>query len=804
METWKIKYSDYIPEHELLREALCTLGNGYFATRGAAEESSDSKNHYPGTYLAGGYNRLETEIAGKVLENEDLVNWPDWTLLKFMPEGGEWFSLDRVNILYYEQVLDLKQGTLERIIIFEDEEQRKTKLVTRRIVSMGSMHLASIQWELTPQNWSGKVIVYSSLDGSVINNGVERYKELNSKHLKVLEKGNFEEDCIFLKVMTNQSELIMAQTARTTIHFDLYDSYITRRTIAEDECIAHEIVFEAEVNKTLTIEKIVAIYTSKDKAISEPLIEAKKEVKRVMNFAEIKKEHIQAWKELWEQCDIVLEADKDEDQLLLRLHIFHLFQTYSLNTIDWDAGIPARGWHGEAYRGHILWDELFIFPFLNISIPEIARSLLMYRYRRLPEAHYAAKESGYQGAMFPWQSGSNGREESQVIHLNPASGRWVHDNTHLQRHVNSAIAFNIWKYFQTSGDLEFLSFHGAEMLLGIAKFWASKVTYSDERKRYEIHQVVGPDEYHTQYPGSDQIGLKNNAYTNVMAAWTLIHAHRAMGKLDSKRRDEIKMKLNINEEEIIRWQKISHNMYVPFIQNGKIIEQFEGFEQLKDLDWEKYHEKYGEMLRLDRILEKEGDDVNKFKAVKQADVLMLFYLFSAEELKELFEHMGYDFDPKEQILVNVEYYEKISSHGSTLSKLVYSWVFARLHREKSWHHFKTALVSDFKDVQGGTTPEGIHLGAMAGTVDLIQRCYTGMEFRKEGLYFNPQLPENIKHIKFRLRYRDHCLEVKLTKKNLFLKSHGGWEDEIRIILEGEEFQMKKGEERVFNYTKHPV
>nr|MBA3901383.1 glycoside hydrolase family 65 protein [Bacteroidota bacterium] len=661
----------------------------------------------------------------------------------------------------------------------------------------------AIEWKLTPKNWAGKIIIHSALDGSVINSGVERYRALNSKHLKVLEKGSFEEDGIFLKVMANQSEVVMALAAKTTATFDLYDSCIERKTVSTGECIAQELAFEVEMNKTITIEKIVSVFTSNDKAISEPLIEAKKAVKRAKNFKKLKKRHIAAWLELWGQCDIILEADADEDQLLLRLHIFHLFQTYSLNTIDLDAGMPARGWHGEAYRGHILWDELFIFPFLNISIPQLTKALLMYRYRRLPEARCSAKVSGYKGAMFPWQSGSNGREESQVIHLNPESGRWVPDNTFLQRHVNSAIAFNVWKYFQTSGDLEFLSFYGAEMLMDIAKFWASKVSYNEVREQYEIHEIVGPDEYHTQYPGSEEPGLKNNAYTNLMAAWVLIHAIKAMDILDSKRRNEIMLKLNIDKEDIGRWAKISRNMFMPFIDDN-IIAQFEGFEQLKNLDWEKYHEQYGEILRLDRILEKEGDDVNEYKAVKQADVLMLFYLFSPEELTGLFKHLGYDFDAEVKIPLNIEYYQKISAHGSTLSKLVYSWVYASAHREKSWHHFKKALVSDFKDVQGGTTHEGIHLGAMAGTVDLIQRCYTGMEFREEGLWFNPQLPENIKQIKFRMRYREHWLEVNLTKNNLYLKSHGGWENQIKVIVKGEQFLMKKGEERNFEYEKQAV
>ena len=200
----------------------------------------------------------------------------------------------------------------------------------------------------------------------------------------------------------------------------------------------------------------------------------------------------------------------------------------SPHTIEFDIGVPARGWHGEAYRGHIFWDELFIFPFLTLRLPMLTRALLRYRYRRLPEARRAAQAAGYAGAMYPWQSGSNGREETQTL---PESALRALDSRspHRQRHINVAIAYNIWQYYQVTEDHEFLSFYGAEMLLEIARFWASIATYNSSIDRYEITGVMGPDEYHTAYPGADPAaagGIHNNAYTNVMVAWVLERAPR--------------------------------------------------------------------------------------------------------------------------------------------------------------------------------------------------------------------------------------------------------------------------------------
>ena len=218
-------------------------------------------------------------------------------------------------------------------------------------------------------------------------------------------------------------------------------------------------------------------------------------------------------------------------QFLLRFHASHVLQTCSPHTADLDAGVPARGLNGEAYRGHIFWDELYVYPFLNFRLPKITRGLLMYRYRRLDEARALARDAGYRGAMYPWQSGSDGKEETQVVHLNPRSGLWEPDLSQNQRHVSAAIFYNIWHYIQATGDSDFLLGPGAEMMMEIARFWSSIAHFNPERGRYEIHGVMGPDEFHEKYPDSDESGLRNNAYTNVMVAWIANVAGRLLDML---------------------------------------------------------------------------------------------------------------------------------------------------------------------------------------------------------------------------------------------------------------------------------
>jgi alpha,alpha-trehalase len=800
MTDWALVYDKFDPEQEGLREALCTLGNGFFATRGAVPEAEADGIHYPGTYIAGGYNRLKTEIAGREIENEDLVNFPNWLPLTFRIDDGKWFNLQAFEILSYRQKLDIREGTLLRTVVFRDEGGRKTHLVQRRLVHMAKPHLAALETTLVAENWSGSLEVKTALDGRVLNAGVERYKGLKNKHLRTLERGTIGEEQLFLKVETNQSEFRVAEAVRTRVFLDSQIVRPKRQVIEEPEFIGQQFSLEMKEGASVRIEKVLALYTSRDKAISECGLEARKSVAEAGSFEELVVDHRLAWKQLWDRFEIQFDGTSQAGRdpgMIIHLHLFHLLQTISMNTVnmDLDVGVPPRGWHGEAYRGHILWDELFVFPLLNLRIPEISRALLMYRYRRLGEARKAARKAGYQGAMFPWQSGSDGREETQEIHLNPKSGRWIPDRSQRQRHVNAAIVYNIHHYFQVTCDMHFLAFYGAEMVIEIARFWASRASYNADLDRFEILGVMGPDEFHDGYPNGSG-GLNNNAYTNILATWVLDCALNVCKILPEDRARELFEILDLRPEEMNRWKEIASKVRIPFHDNG-IISQFEGYHRLEEFDWGRYRKKYGNIQRLDRILEAEGDTPNRYKASKQADVLMLFYLFSSEELGRLFQQLGYPFE-YETIPKNINYYIQRTSHGSTLSRVVHSWVLARSDRERSWKLFSEALQSDVMDIQRGTTPEGIHLGAMAGTVDLIQRGYTGVETRNHVLWFNPSLPAELSRLHLHLRYCGHWLGIEVTQKLLKIKAFASKASPIQIGHAGRVYELRENETREFD------
>jgi alpha,alpha-trehalase len=364
------------------------------------------------------------------------------------------------------------------------------------------------------------------------------------------------------------------------------------------------------------------------------------------------------------------------------------------------------------------------------------------------------------------------------------------------------VAYNVWQYYQATDDHEFLYADGAEMFLEIARFWASIAAYNPDIDRYEIKGVMGPDEYHTAYPGTapeDERGIDNNAYTNVLASWVLTRAIQILELVPRDHRAHLCERIGFDLAEADRWDEISRKLRVPFHDDG-IISQFEGYEKLEEFDWKGYRAKYGDIKRLDRILEAEGDEVNRYKASKQADVLMLFYLFTADELYLIFERLGYEFGPA-HIPKNIAYYLARTSHGSTLSGVAHSWVLARGDRPGSWCHFLEALDSDIADTQGGTTQEGIHVGAMAGTIDLIQRCYIGIEMRASVLHFDPALPDHLRRIKVRIRYRRQVLTLDVDHDTLRIDSLSTTCNPVRVAYRGYYRELAPGDTCEFRLLK---
>jgi trehalose/maltose hydrolase-like predicted phosphorylase len=827
-EDWQMTYDEFLPNLEEQRESLCSLGNGYFCTRGAMPGSEDDGVHYPGTYLAGGYNRVPFKSGDYEFEQEQLVNMPNWLAVRFKINDGDWFNINDVQLVKYELRLDLHQGVLHRTLRFIDKAGRETTVCQRSFVHMRHAHLGGLEMTFTAHNWSGTLSIRSAIDGHVTNNSTQMLQDEEKKHFDYLSS-TISGDTVHLNVVTKQSRLMVSLSARNTLIKSGKIISAIENDIAKPGYVAQDLKVFVEEGSSVTLEKIIALYTSRDRGISEASISSLHAVALAADFNSLLSEHKESWSRLWSRFDLFVDTKDShitsDPSFLLHLSAFHCLQTASPNTIDLDVGLPARGWSGEGYQGHVFWDALFVYPFINFRMPSISASLLKYRYRRLDSAREIAQTLGARGARFPWQSGSDGKEDTPQYDWDASKRTWTIDNSALQVHVNASIAYDIWQYYQVTADINFMECYGAEMLFEIARFFATFAVKNEVSGRFEIRGVVGPDEFHTKYPEANTFGINNNAYTNIMAVWTLTVAQEMLTILPADHLDELLQKLKIEKSELLLWDSVSRLMFVPFMEDG-VISQFEGYEKLEEFPV--LSDGSLDMERLTQILQTEGGTPNQYRVCKQADVLMLFYIFSADELQELFHRLGYNFKCTD-IEKSIQYYMPKTANGSTLSRIAHAWVLSRLNRHKSWkllaggdnssgqtipeavnqqlHSWPVlleALNSDYLEAHHDSAREGIHLGAMAGTLDIVQRCYTGIVARQDVLWLNPRLPDALNSLSIYLHYRGQALQLKITQDQMKISAMHSTALPVQIGFEDVIYELKAGEVRVFQlHVSHP-
>ncbi len=785
---WTLVYEGFDPAHEAHREALTVLGNGYLGTRGATPERAADGIHYPGTYLAGVYNRLVSTVHERQVEDEHLVNAPNWLVLDLRLDEGSWWSDGGLTVTEERRELDLRRGVLTRTAQLTDPAGRRLHLTQRRLVSMARPHLAVLETTLVAQGWTGPVSVRSGIDAGVVNANVAEYRALETRHLRTLSADTLDDGTLLVEVETTQSRIRIATAACTTV---------TGRPGAADpvpESVGdrHGQLFQVLMRDgvAVTVDKTVAVFTSKDRAIASPALAAVGELGWAPGgFTDLLPAHEEAWARLWDRFGIALDTDR-QTQLVLNLHVFHLLQSVSGLTAGIDAGVPARGLHGEGYRGHVFWDELFVLPVLTAHQPWVSRALLDYRHRRLDAARRAATDTGHPGAMFPWQSGSDGREETPVMLFNLRSGRWMPDNSRRQRHVGLAVAYNAWQYYQTTGDVAWLAHRGADLIIEVTRYVTSLATYEATEDRFHLAGVMGPDEYHDGYPDAPGQGLVDNAYTNVLTAWLCARSLETLRVTHGQDCDELRARLGIRADEIPRWEHLSRRMAVPF--HDGVISQFAGYEDLAELDWVSYRNRYGNIGRLDLILEAEGDTTNRYKLAKQADVLMLLYLLGPTELLATLERLGCPAD-LDLMRRTVDYYLARTAHGSTLSRVVHASVLARMDPLRSWSTFREALTADLDDTQGGTTGEGIHLGAMAATIDIVTRSFAGQRTEDDTVVFDPNLPQGLGSVRFGIVHRGQRLRVELDQDSLTVTAEPcATNPRVRVRLGDRSFTVPAG------------
>ncbi|MGY3765100.1 glycoside hydrolase family 65 protein [Vagococcus vulneris] len=759
-------------KEEYSQESLTTVGNGFLGVRGTLPEMEISENNYPGTYLAGIYNTEESDVAGHAIFNEDFINLPNAYKI-YVVVDGERINIEDNAVKELDRSLNLKNGVFQSTVVIELANKHNLTIMSERFVSMADKHYSGVKYSFSIDADDVVLNLISSIDGDVYNYNVERYRSLTNRHLDILDLGAHKNHA-WLRSETKNSKINILQ--ETLLTGDLLSSNDIN-IVKDNKEIKQEITFKTEKNKMYSVEKLV--YTDYSKTVIP-----EKKIKP-LDYIDVKQQSINEWEKLWKAAEIVVEGD-EKSQFLINLHTYHLLCSASpTGNKELDASVTARGLHGEAYRGHIFWDELFILPFYINHFPKTARELLMYRYTRLNQAKINAKEAGHKGAMYPWQSGLTGDEQSQKMHLNPVSGEWKEDHSQNQRHVSLAIAFNIIRYYDQTKDANFMINYGLEMLMEISLFWLHLAKWDADEHRFSISGVMGPDEFHEAYPGSDKGGFKDNAYTNLM----LVAVLDKLKIYQSEFKDyltPLETKVGWTADETNKQQQLEESMYLD-INNDGIIAQFDGYFKLKELDFAAYKEKHSNIYRMDRILDAEGKKADDYQVAKQADALMIFYNLPEKKVKNIFGQLGYDYTDR-TLSDNLEYYLKRTTHGSTLSRVVHAKLAKIVgNDELAWQLYSEALSSDYADIQGGTTSEGIHTGVMAATLDITLSMYAGLEVTDESISLNPNLPKNWGKLSFKVSHQNILFDVVVTTKDIEIISS----ENSQAVIFGKSYQLRK-------------
>lgn len=298
IDQWTFRFDGYDPQDEGRRESLCTVGNGYLATRGAAPESTADDVHYPGTYVAGVYNRLDSRIAGEVIDEESLVNVTNWLPVDFRIDGGAWFDIDRVQLLDYHQELDLRRAVLTRHFRFRDDEGRTTAVTQRRFASMDVRHACALEVTVTPENWSGRLELRSALDGTVENTQVPRYRHFASKHVELVDAREVSPDTLLVETVTSRSGIHVAAAARSLLRCGDDTVPAERHVVRDGAWIGHHLSFDVDAGQEMTLDKTVTVFTDRDPAASSPADQAARWLDRLGSFDELLRGHTLAWRQL--------------------------------------------------------------------------------------------------------------------------------------------------------------------------------------------------------------------------------------------------------------------------------------------------------------------------------------------------------------------------------------------------------------------------------------------------------------------------------------------------------------------------
>ncbi|MGC9520469.1 MAG: glycoside hydrolase family 65 protein [Anaerolineae bacterium] len=723
MGTWTIEVSRFDPEALPHRASVFTIGNGYVGTRGTFEEG------YPGiepvTLIHGVYDDVP-------IVHTELANAPDWLSLTILLDGQP-FRLAEGEILGYRRKLDLQHGILSRTVRWRSPDGRTVDLGFERFASLDDPHVLALRCSLASVDYAGPVEIRGHISGVVDNSGY--------RHWTLVEQGQEGEGVSYLGVQTRSTGL------KVVVASYLHPSALPSGAQTYEDCLwipTTTMRGSLAPGEHITVDKIVAVYTSRD--VKSPKSDAVQACQRAaaVGYDGLKDAHRAAWARTWQASDVVIEGD-DEAQLAIRFSLFQLL--IAVPRLDDRVSIPAKTLSGYGYRGHVFWDtEIFMLPFFVYTQPELARNMLLYRYRTLPGARRKAAQQGYRGTMYAWESAATGDETTPrwVPAWDHESGEeelvriWCGD---IELHITADVAYAVDQYWQVTGDDAFMRDYGAQILLETATFWASRAEWNDRRAAYEITDVIGPDENHEH--------VDNNAFTNVMARHNLRLGLRVLSWLQVQhptKASEFIEQLSLTPTELDQWRSVADNLWVGFDEESGLIEQFEGFYELYPLDFAAYEPRETSLQALLGV-----EETQRYQVLKQPDVLMLLYLLG-------------DVYGEDVLRANWSYYTPRTdlAYGSSLGPAIQAALAARLgDLAEALKHFRMAARTDLANARGNTA-EGIHGATAGGLWQTVVFGFAGVRVGDDGLTVDPRLPDGWSRLAFTLQYRGETYAFDLT------------------------------------------
>lgn len=704
-------------------EAIFCQGNGYIGQRAALEER----------YVGETRDLLVTGTFNKFDENEvtELPNLPDLTNLSLTVNGLR-FSMDTGKLHGYSRRLNLKNGELTREVDWESPAGDRLKLVFRRFVSLADEHLLGIRADITPMNRNVTVKIESGIDGRMTNTGSQHFHE-GAKRL-------YDNRILQMCSQTTQSGVWCCLHTVNSFLIDGSAVDLPLLPIIDRRYLSNRAEAAVEPGHTLTVEKISCVHTSRDMAYDGCADDAAARIRQdgmaairaayPRGYEALAAESFGAWEKLWNEIDIQIGTEKGYDQLAIRFALYHL--NIMVKKDDSRVGIGAKALSGEGYKGHSFWDtEIFILPYFTLTQPETARTLLEYRYKNLYGARLKARENGYEGAMYPWESAWI--DDGEVTPLwgaaDVVTGLPMKILTGMiEQHISSDIAFAVWQYYTATGDQDFLDRCGYEIVIDTARFWASRVEWSEDKQAYVIHDVIGPDEYKEH--------VNNNAYTNYMAQYNMELALRMMDTLEQSKNEvwqRLHEKLDFAGSRA-KIKKAAQKIFLPQPNEDGIVAQFEGYFDLAHIDLTKYKESsvVGTIYNDYNI-----EQISGFQVAKQSDLVMLLFLRD-----DLFER-----GIKRK---NYEYYEARTLHDSSLSKSTHSVLASDLGDRKTAYKFFEGACSIDLGPTMTTSDMGIHSASMGGIWQCVVYGFGGVRIVGAELHIAPELPEAWDSLSFRL------------------------------------------------------